>query len=266
MENNVNIPFYKTGKVIENKIIRDGYYKITIEAPEIAEAAKPGQFVMLSRWNMKHLLLKRPFSFFTIDARKGTFTIFYKIIGKGTGLLSESIPNDKVELIGPCGNGFSLPPKIKNIAVVARGIGVATMMPLVLEAKKIGLDIYSFISAREKSLLFGKEELEAISTHIYTTTDDDWQGSDGKVTFFLEELLKSNTCIDIVYTCGSRRLARHIKELQKEYLFSAYISLEERMGCGIGSCKGCVINTVHGYRRVCKEGPVFSLEEVILER
>lgn len=111
----------------------------------------------------------------------------------------------------------------------------------------------------------GKDNLEPLSSHIFYTTDDDWKGTDGKVTFLLEELLKGNTVdFQAVYVCGSKRLARHIKELQKEYRFAAYVSLEERMGCGIGACKGCVINTIHGYRRVCKEGPVFSLEEVIL--
>lgn len=265
MESNEKKALYVTGKVIKHNIIKSGYYKMIIEAPEIAGMAKPGQFVMMSRWQMRHLLLKRPFSFFDIDNEKGTFTVFYKKVGKGTKILSESVKNDEVELIGPCGNGFWLPQNIGSIALVARGIGVATMMPLARKAKRMGLNIYSFISAREKTLLFGKDELKAISTRIFFTTDDDWQGSDGKVTFFLEELLKDNIRIDAAYTCGSKRLARHIKNLQKEYNFSAYISLEERMGCGIGSCKGCIISTIHGYQRVCKEGPVFSLEEVILD-
>jgi len=253
------------GRVIENKLIKDGYFIITIDSPDITSKAKPGQFVMLSSWQMENLFLKRPFSFYNIDSEQGVFTIFYKIVGKGTKILSQSKAGDEVELIGPCGNGFSFPINTKRIALVARGIGIATLLPLALEAKKRGIEIYSFLSAREKTLLLGKDKLEPLSSHIFYTTDDDWKGTDGKVTFLLEELLKGNTVdFQAVYVCGSKRLARHIKELQKEYRFAAYVSLEERMGCGIGACKGCVINTIHGYRRVCKEGPVFSLEEVIL--
>ena len=257
-------PLYVKGRVIENKPIRDGYYEIIIESPDISQKAKPGQFVMLSRWPMENLFLKRPFSFYNIASGQGTFTIFYKIVGKGTKILSQSKAGNEVELIGPCGNGFSFPVNAKRIALVARGIGVATLLPLALEAKNEGIEIYSFLSAREKALLLGKDRLKPLSSHLFYTTDDDWKGTDGRVTFFLEELLKGSTVdFQAVYVCGSKRLARHIKELQKEYRFAAYVSLEERMGCGIGSCKGCVINTIHGYRRVCKEGPVFSLEEVI---
>jgi len=261
----VNKPMFVKGRVIENKLIKDDYFIITIDSPDITSKAKPGQFVMLSSWQMENLFLKRPFSFYNIDSGQGIFTIFYKIVGKGTKILSQSKAGDEVELIGPCGNGFSFPINTKRIALVARGIGIATLLPLALEAKKRGIEIYSFLSAREKTLLLGKDKLEPLSSHIFYTTDDDWKGTDGKVTFLLEELLKGNTVdFQAVYVCGSKRLARHIKELQKEYRFAAYVSLEERMGCGIGACKGCVINTIHGYRRVCKEGPVFSLEEVIL--
>ena len=261
----MNKPMFVKGRVIENKLIKDDYFIITIDSPDITSKAKPGQFVMLSSWQMENLFLKRPFSFYNIDSEQGVFTIFYKIVGKGTKILSQSKAGDEVELIGPCGNGFSFPINTKRIALVARGIGIATLLPLALEAKKRGIEIYSFLSAREKTLLLGKDKLEPLSSHIFYTTDDDWKGTDGKVTFLLEELLKGNTVdFQAVYVCGSKRLARHIKELQKEYRFAAYVSLEERMGCGIGACKGCVINTIHGYRRVCKEGPVFSLEEVIL--
>lgn len=260
-----NKPLFVTGKVLENRNIIANYFEIIIEAPDIAWNARPGQFVMLSRWSINNLFLKRPFSFCHIDAEKGRFTIYYKKIGKGTEILSQSKKEDQVELIGPCGNGFFLSENARKIALVARGIGVATLLPLAIEGKKKGLEIYSFLSAREKNLLLGQSELEPLSSRIFYTTDDDWKGTDGKVTFFLEELLKNNRVdFEAIYVCGSKRLARHIRELQKEYHFAAYISLEERMGCGIGVCKGCVINTIYGYQRVCKEGPVFSLEEVIL--
>lgn len=261
-----NKPVLVKGKVRKNKLISGNYGEIIIEAPTIVQRAKPGQFVMLSRWQIKNLLLKRPFSFYQIDTQRGVFTILYKIVGKGTEILSNSKSGDEVELIGPCGNSFSLPPKMDRIALVARGIGVATLLPLAEEAREEGIEIYSFLSAREKTLLLGRDNLESLSSRTFYTTDDGLEGATGKVTSFLEELLKDNKVhFGAIYTCGSKRLARHIQELQQKYHFSAYISLEERMGCGIGACKGCVINTIYGYRRVCKEGPVFPLEEVIFD-
>ncbi len=261
-----NNPVFIKGKIIENRHLQGDYYHIVIKAPKIAKKARPGQFVMLSKWSIKNLLLKRPFSVNSIDVNQGLLSLLYKKVGKGTQILSESRPKELIELIGPLGNGFSIPEEVKIIAIVGRGIGVATLMPLVEECHKKGIEVYSFLSAKEEKLLLSKEKIEALSIRTFYTTDDGSKGIKGKVTTFLEELLKDNTAhIGAVYTCGSKRLAWHIRELQKDYHFAAYISLEERMSCGIGACKGCVINTIYGYQRVCKEGPVFPLEEVIFD-
>lgn len=261
-----NVPAFTKGIITENQHLKNEYYKIVINAPQIAEIAQPGQFVMLSKWKMKELLLKRPFSFYEIDPDKDSISLLYKKVGKGTALMAESKPGEYIELIGPLGNGFLIPEKVKNMAVVARGIGIVPMLPLVRQGRKENKGIYSFLSASKNELLLGNDIMESLSVNTFYATDDGSKGLPGNVTMFLEDLLGKNPdVIDAVYTCGSKRLARHIRELQKKYHFHAYISLEERMGCGIGSCKGCVIQTKHGYQRVCKEGPVFPLEEVVLD-
>lgn len=260
------IPVFTKGIITENQHLKNEYYKIVINAPQIAEIAQPGQFVMLSKWKMKELLLKRPFSFYEIDPEQGSISLLYKKVGKGTVLMAESKTGEQVELIGPLGNGFIIPEKTKNIAVVSRGIGVVPLILLLKQAKKENIGIYSFLSASNNELLLGDDIIESLSANTFYTTDDGSRGLPGNVTMFLEDFLSKNPgVIDAVYTCGSKRLARHIRELQKKYHFHAYVSLEERMGCGIGSCKGCVIQTKHGYQRVCKEGPVFPLEEVVLD-
>lgn len=265
MKTNQN-PIFIKGKIIENRHLQGDYYCITIKAPEIAKKAKPGQFVMLSKWPIKALLLKRPFSFSYLDACQGIIGLLYKKVGRGTQILSESKHDEEVELIGPIGNGFYLPDEAKVIAIVARGIGVATLIPFMKECKKKGIEIYSFLSAQENKLLLERDQIESFSSRTFYTTDDGSCGNKGNVTYFLEEyLLEGGTKIGAVYTCGSRRLARHIKALQSKYHFSAYVSMEERMGCGIGACKGCVIKTTKGFQRVCQEGPVFPLEEVIFD-
>ncbi len=250
------------GKIVEQINLNNNHHKIKIEAPQIVQKAIPGQFVMLSKWKIKELFLKRPFSFYNIEPDLGTFDILYKNVGKGTQILTESKTGDLIELIGPLGNGFETPESVYNIAIVARGIGIAPLMPLMLESKQKGIKIYSFLSAQTENLLLYSDKIESISKKTFYTTDDGSKGAKGKVTNFLEKVLEE-TAIDVVYTCGSKRLVQHIKKLQKKYNFLAFVSLEEHMACGIGACKGCVHKTVNGFKRVCKEGPVFPVEEVI---
>lgn len=252
------------GKVIEQINLNNDYYKMKIKAPQIAMNAKPGQFVMLSIWKTKDPFLKRPFSFHKIEPKKGTFDILYKEVGKGTQIMANSNIGDQVELIGPFGNGFEIPENIHNIAIVARGRGIAPLLPLVLVSKKRGIGIYAFLSAQTDNLLLCCNEVKSLSKKIFYTTDNGSKGIKGKVTDFLEKELEE-VAIDVVYICGSKRLTRHIRKLQKKYNFSAFVSLEEHMACGIGACKGCVHRTKRGYERVCKEGPVFPVENVIID-
>lgn len=251
------------GKVIGQFNLGNDYYKIKIFAPQITKKAKAGQFVMLSMWETRDPFLKRPFSFHNIEPDLGTFDILYKKKGKGTQIMSKSKAGDLVELVGPLGNGFEIPEGVNTIAIVARGIGIAPLLPLILESKRIGIESYAFLSAQKDNLLLCNNAIELISKKVFYTTDDGSKGTKGKVTNFLEKVLKK-MLIDVVYVCGSKRLTKHIQKLQKEYKFLAFVSLEERMACGIGACKGCVHKTKKGYKRICKEGPVFPVEELIL--
>jgi len=210
------------GKIIEQVNLDNYYHKVKIKVPQIAQEAKPGQFVMLSKWKIKELFLKRPFSFYNIEPNLGTFEILYKNIGKGTQILAESKIGDSVELIGPLGDGFKIPENVHNIAIVARGIGIAPLMPLILECKQKGINIYSFLSAQTENLLLYYDKIESISKGTFYTTDDGSKGVKGKVTDFLEKILKE-IVIDVVYVCGSERLTKHIQKLQKEYNFSQRI-------------------------------------------
>jgi len=183
-------PILTKGKIIEQINLNNNYYRIKIKAPQIAQEAKPGQFVMLSKWKIKELFLKRPFSFCHIEPNSGTFDILYKNIGKGTQILDESKIGDSVELIGPLGDGFKIPENTHNIAIVARGIGIAPLMPLILECKQKGINIYSFLSAQTENLLLYNDKIESISKKIFYTTDDGSKGAKGIVTNFLGKVLE----------------------------------------------------------------------------
>ncbi len=254
-------------KILDQTEIIKNHFIIKIFSPEIVKKAIPGQFVMLSAWEQSDPLLRRPFTFNRIFYEEGSFELLYKKVGKGTEIMSNLKTGDQVNLLGPLGNGIKFPKNIKRIAIVCRGIGVAPMLAIIDEAKEKGIDIYAYISAATKDLLLVKKEIKQMAKSLYITTDDASLGTSGKVTDFLEKTLK-DTKIDAVYTCGSKRLKRHIEKLKELYGFNAWVILEEHMACGFGACKGCACkakkdnNHKDKYFLVCRDGPVFPIDEV----
>ena len=254
-------------KVLNQTEIIKNYFILKIYAPEIVKKAIPGQFVMLSAWEQRDPLLRRPFTFNRFFSTEGSFEILYKKIGKGTEIMSHLKTGDQLSLLGPLGNGIKFPKNIKRIAIVCRGIGVAPMLAIIDKAKEKGIDIYAYLSATTKDLLLRKEEIKEKAKLIYITTDDASLGAGGKVTDFLAQTL-INTKMDVVYTCGSKRLKNHIESLKEIYGFKAWVILEEHMACGIGACKGCAIKAKKvncqkdSYLLVCKDGPVFPIDKV----
>lgn len=256
------------GKVIYQKDVREDHYILKIKAPEITEKAIPAQFVMLSAWQGKDPFLRRPFTFNRFLRKEGCFELLYKKVGKGTEIMSHLREGDEVDLLGPLGNGITLEKGIQNIAIVSRGLGVAPMLPIIDQATENGINVYAFLSAKTNGLLLRKEEIENVARETYYTTDDASLGSVGNVTDYLEKKLKNDIPFDAIYVCGSKRLKRHIEELKKQFGFNAWVILEEHMACGFGACKGCAVKSrklngkEEGYLLVCKDGPVFPVEEV----
>ena len=224
---------------------------------------------MLSAWKQRDPLLRRPFTFNRIFYKEGSFELLYKKVGKGTEIISYLKPNDQVSLLGPLGNGIKFSQNMKRIAVVSRGIGVAPILAILDNAIEKGIEVYAYLSAATKNLFLREEEIKEKAKLIYTTTDDASLGASGKVTDFLEKTLL-DTKIDAVYTCGSKRLKNHIESLKVTYGFDAWVILEEQMACGIGECKGCAVRAKNvndhqdRYLLVCKDGPVFPVNEVEL--
>lgn len=252
--------------VLGNVLYDNKYGRVRFDASGIASEAKPGQFVMLKCWKENEPFLPRPFSINSIDRFKGTIDILYKIVGNGTIKLSELNVGDKAMILGPLGNGFVISDKAKSIAVVGRGIGAAPMLFLAEEAVKKNIDVYAFLSASKEEYIFDIKKYKNIGAKVYTMCDDTHCG--GLVTDYLIEVLQ-DIRIDSVYVCGSRRLIKEVSKLKKVYGFSAYASLEEHMACGIGACKGCICTTKNEdnstqYERVCKEGPVFPVERLVI--
>jgi dihydroorotate dehydrogenase electron transfer subunit len=266
------------GVLIKHKHLNGRFYWLEIEAPGIVESAAPGQFVMVGvnrvTADSKDPLFKRPFSFYRINRAHGTFELLYKVVGRGTSMLSNFAEGESLRLLGPLGKPIILPANAKNIAVVTRGIGVAPAMAIIDEALSKNMRVYAYLSASTESGLLCSKEIEKKVTATYITTDDGSVNCCGNVTMFLEETLREIK-IDAVYSCGSRRLAKHIADLKKVYQFEGWVLLEEHMACGFGACKGCVCKVKNRddnsqnhenieYRRVCVDGPAFEIDKVVL--
>jgi dihydroorotate dehydrogenase electron transfer subunit len=256
-------------KIIDNRMIAEGLFLMIVESPKIADLAKVGQFAMLQINEGIDPYLRRPLCFYNISKHNGQVEFVYKIVGKGTRILAEKIAGESISLIGPLGVGWTLLEGSKQIAVVGRGIGAAPVICVAQEAHDKGIKVKAFLSAKTPELIIGRDLLTNLGCEMYLQSDEgEFSKGYSNVTNYLKDVLKEEK-IDQIFVCGSRRLGKEVLELSKQYDIQSQISLEERMACGIGACVGCVtdIITERGkgkkeQKRVCKEGPVFWIEEV----
>lgn len=253
---------YQTVSILENTPVCAGSLRMVLDAPEIARASQPGQFVMIKAWEGLEPFLPRPFSIHCADAEAGRLELLYKVVGRGTHIMERLLPGDTLTILGPLGHGFPLEASMERIALVGRGIGIAPLLLLAQEARKQGTEVHVYLSAKDEDHLFAKDRFAALGCRVQATCE----GGALVTDFFQQDLERHH--FDAAYSCGSKRLAGEIRRLQKALGFAAYISLEEHMACGIGSCKGCIC-TVHEqggdthYENVCKSGPVFPLERIM---
>jgi dihydroorotate dehydrogenase electron transfer subunit len=207
-------------------------------------------------------LLRRPFSIHRVLGQD--FKILYRIVGKATHLLKDKSTGHILDMMGPLGNGFPLRNvKRKNI-LVAGGIGIAPLFYLAESIRDHKPLI--FLGARNKEETLGLAQLKSIGIKPLVTTDDGSLGSKGLVTDKLEEFLTDRVSRNndyCLYACGPKPMLKKLSLIAKKFKLTGYFALEEFMACGLGACLGCVVNTKKGYQRVCKEGPVFSIDEII---
>lgn len=248
--------------VVSQECIADEIYSLWLMETEIAKQAKTGQFVSLYTKNGSKLL-PRPISICEIDREKGCFRIVYRVTGEKTGTkeFSELKENEQISVMGPLGNGFSLEDKGKAF-LIGGGIGIPPMLEL---AKQLSGEKQIIAGYRDQ--LFLTEELREYG-EVYIATEDGSCGTQGNVLDAIKEhALKA----DVIYACGPTPMLRAIKEYAQEQDIECYISMEEKMACGIGACLACVCQSkevddhsnVHN-KRVCKDGPVFLASEVEL--
>lgn len=240
-------------------------YKMTIISPYTAQNAHPGQFVNVKCSEGLNALLRRPISICDIDKENSLLDIVFQIKGIGTEYLAQKQLGTKVDILAPLGKPFCVSDEYKNIAVIGGGIGIFPLLYLLKEYKSAHKSAY--LGFRNKEFIVLRDEFEKACDSLKISTDDGSAGHNGLVTEPFEEDLKAGK-FDIVFACGPTPMIKKVVDIANQYGVKCQVSLEQRMGCGIGACLVCACKTRLGdeweYSHVCKDGPVFWSSEVIL--
>jgi dihydroorotate dehydrogenase electron transfer subunit len=259
-------PLHHRARLIENSPLCRDHFRLVLENPLLAETTRPGQFINLRVPGREDLLLRRPFSVALCHPDAGSFEIVYRVVGKGTLEMSRLLPGAELDLLGPLGKGFTLPVSAGASLLVGAGCGVAPLWGLAEALFRESRPFTALIGFRSADLAFGDEVFQRLGGRVLLTTDDGTRGNAGLVTDHLAPLLEGE--ISRVYLCGPLPMLSVALPRVRRAGLPGEVSLEERMGCGFGVCFSCVVDVVRNgvaeKMRVCTEGPVFPIEEVLL--
>ncbi|MEA3431341.1 MAG: dihydroorotate dehydrogenase electron transfer subunit [candidate division WOR-3 bacterium] len=269
-----------TARIIENERITPLIFRMVLEEERIARETMPGQFVNLRIGDGYYPLLRRPMSVHYTDGDR--FAILYNVRGIGTNLLSTYRKGDQIDVLGPLGKPFDLPPSSENLYLIAGGMGIAPLYFLYREAGG-----FLIMGARNKDGILPVEEMEygrsdfpvatvtgkreerrakregekrtrTTNTIFQIVTEDGSVGEKGLVTDYLPDVSSGSTIV----TCGPISMLEKVKVFYSHREVTCILSLEARMGCGYGVCLSCAVKTKNGYKYVCKDGPAFRAEDV----
>ncbi|HEX8098755.1 MAG TPA: dihydroorotate dehydrogenase electron transfer subunit [Actinomycetota bacterium] len=242
------------------------YRSLTVVAPEIAEEARPGQFIEIAVPDGREMLLRRPFSIHRASKRggwTGTIEVVYDVVGKGTAWLESLARHDTIEVIGPLGRPFPLPPKPARCVLVGGGYGAAPLYFMAEELRGAGSQVHLVLGARSHERVFKPIDGRRLAHSVVITTDDGTMGARGIVTDVLPAVI-ARTKADVVYACGPNPMLRAVAEFCRRQRVPCQVAVEEMMACGLGVCWTCVVPVI-GPRgggwwnvRACTEGPVFN--------
>ena len=253
--------------VVAHEWINDEYKHLVVEASSKALAAQPGQFFQLlcPSPDEVEVWFRRPQSIYRVTRSSERLEFLYKVVGRGTKGLAMLEPGDGLNMLGPLGVGFKLEPHWKNVVVLGRGVGLATMAPISQLAGERGVRITAILSARSPELALAADLFEGVGT-VIKVLDTDGTSSVENVELILRRLIAEKKA-DAFFTCGSNRLMQLMKQLGKEHGIPGQMAMEQIMACGLGPCYICVrtfeVNGKQEMRRVCVEGPVFDLQECL---
>lgn len=248
----------KCCKVLQKREIATDIFDMTVEAPAFAELAQAGQFAHIY---VPGKTLRRPISICGVDRAAGTLRFVFQIRGDGTRILAEMNEGEPLDILAPLGHGFQLGDVSRKAVFVGGGIGVP---PLLEASKPFGGNATAVLGFRNKDAVILEEDFRAQGCAVRVATDDGSAGYHGLVTDCLKDLT-----FDVIFACGPTPMLKAVCAVAKERGVECQISLEERMACGIGACLGCACKLLEDGREyfghVCKDGPVFPYQHVILD-
>ena len=254
--------------VVSNDGVNDEYKLLVLETPPRALNAKAGQFfhLLCPTPDGAEVWMRRPMSVYRVDKPAGRLQFLYKCEGRGTQGMALLEPSDEFNIAGPLGIGFHLDPAWKNIVVLGRGVGLATLAPLAQLAAGDGVHVSAILSARKPELVMSRDMFDELGADTVVVNDSDGSSDVAKVEAILEKLIADGKA-DAFFTCGSNRLLDLMKRLGKAHGVPGQVAMEQIMACGLGACYICVrtfeVKGERILRRVCREGPVFDIQETV---
>jgi len=256
------------GLIVENSPLTKKVYQMKVKLDEMKMDSNiiPGQFYYLQVQQTTAPLLRRPISVHDVDMEKQEITFIYRVEGEGTKIISQKMLGDQIDLLGPLGNGFQLKDSSAGKAVlIGGGVGIPPLYYLGKQLIASGIEVVSILGFQSLEESFLIEQFSTLGKMRVATMDGSY-GVKGTVL----DVLQDETDLQTFYSCGPKGMLKAIqKSFEKEDQIEGYFSLEERMGCGVGACYGCIVKVnpsydIRGYKKVCSDGPVFPFREVIL--
>ena len=245
-------------KVIDNKPLKKDFFIIELESSGKLPEMKPGQFVQARVDRSQETFLRRPFSIHDVDFVRNTFRLLVQVVGKGTESLSKLNKGDSLNLIYPLGNSFTLPAKGARTLLVGGGCGIAPLLYLGKYLKSQGIIPDILLGFRNRDRILEYNDYEAIG-NVFLTTED---GSAGEKGFVTDHSLLGKASYDKVFCCGPEMMMKAIADWCRKNNTDCEVSLENLMGCGIGVCLCCVVDTMNGHLCTCTDGPVFNIKDL----
>jgi dihydroorotate dehydrogenase electron transfer subunit len=255
--------------LVERQALSPDAFLLHFESQTLPRSFRPGQFTMVRMPERPDLLLRRPYSFCDSRPQANTFSLLVKIAGKGTKALTELALGGRVDCLGPLGSWFRFPDEGRSAVVVAGGVGIAPFVAFCRDLAGRGRTATVLLGGRSAHDLYLRSDFETLGMDVKTSTEDGTHGRRGLVTELLADVLETDSPMQL-YSCGPTPMLLRVAQMAKEKEIPHQVSLERRMGCGMGCCLGCVVYTRSEsggeYLRSCTEGPVFDAETVAWDR
>jgi dihydroorotate dehydrogenase electron transfer subunit len=256
------------GIVTSNDWVNEEYKHVVLKVHEHATKAYAGQMfhLLCPSPDGAEVWMRRPMSVYRVDKAAGEVEFLYKSEGRGTRGMATLQPGDEFNIAGPLGVGFKLDPSWKNIVVLGRGVGLATLAPLSQLAAEHGVGVTAILSARHPGVVMSKDLFDNLGAHTITVLDSDGSSNVENVEKILENLVAQGKG-DAFFTCGSNRLLKLMQRLGKKHNVPGQVAMEQIMVCGFGACYVCMrtfeVDGKRVLKRVCRDGPVFNMQEAV---